>query len=220
MSNRITRTGLALLAFLGFSAGSLAAQACLGSPAAPGQIAVQGTAAFTDGQKRFGAGTQANLEGPLSVGGRYALVTLDDVDTNGHSFGATAAYELPGFGLSLCPYVGFDYLTMSESELGASARASILEVPAGFALGTSFLAGDGLTVTPFAAPHVLLMRYSTSISGLGEEFDESFSDTETELGAALGASVGLEQLYLTGNVSFNTLDGSDPVFGVGLGFLF
>jgi hypothetical protein len=72
----------------------LSAQACLGVNTSDGRTAIHGDVGFAESTTAYGVGVTADLRGPLSVLGSYALVKLDDVDTSANQFGGGVAYEL------------------------------------------------------------------------------------------------------------------------------
>src|SRR5262245_4753874 len=86
------------------------AQACFGVPSMDGQYAISGGLGLTEGSKSYGVNVTANMRGPLTVGAGYSMLDIDNVATNGNSFGAGAAVELKNMSsLSLCPTVRMSY---------------------------------------------------------------------------------------------------------------
>jgi hypothetical protein len=189
-----------------------AAQACVGSAAGAGNMALSGSVAFPDGAKSYGAGFRYNTLGPMSVSAGYTLTTPDEGDVNVHGFAAEAAYELPLTGVSACPVAGVGYSRMSESGM----TMSTLTVPVGAGIGYSFQAGPNMTVIPHAFPHLLWMRTSFDAEGLPEVDPES----TTEFGALVGVTFQMQRFFLNGGVTKTTAEGSKAVFSLGAGVLF
>ena len=197
--------------------GMLQAQACIGVPSQDRQFGLAGAMGFTEGQKSYGGELSANLAGPLTVGGGYALVKPDNVDTNGNHFQGRAAYELPMGNLSVCPTSGLGYTRFHEEEGGESATVTATVIPVGIGFGKSFRAGENMSITFAAIPQYLYIKNRAESAGT---INLEVEDSESAFGADLGVNLGMRSWYVGGGASFNSVEGSDPVFQVGLGILF
>ncbi len=197
--------------------GMLQAQACIGVPSQDRQFGLAGAMGFTEGQKMYGGELSANLAGPLTVGGGYALVKPDDVDTNGNHFTGRAAFELPVASVSVCPTSGLGYTRFHEEEAGESATVTATVIPVGVGFGKSMRAGENMSITFAAIPQFLYIKNRVETSGT---LNMEAEDSENAFGAELGVNLGMRSWYVGGGASFNTVDGSEPVFQVGLGILF
>ncbi|MGH7482967.1 MAG: hypothetical protein ACRELV_12500 [Longimicrobiales bacterium] len=206
---RTTTCTLAAIAVLAATASPAFAQACLGVPAGSGQYALGPTASFMDGAKSYGADVQANLSGPFSVGGGYALTDSDLEDApNGHTLAATVSYELPIAQVSVCPSVGVSYGWVSFED---DSKVSNTTIPVGIGFGKSFAASESLDVTPYAVPQFMHMR--PSVTGVED------LDSVNEFAGTLGLQLGMNRIYGGGGVSMTTIEESEPVYFVRLGFI-
>jgi hypothetical protein len=197
--------------------GVLQAQACLGVPSGDRQFGVQGGMGFTEGFKSYGGEVNANLNGPLSVGGGYAMVKPDNVDTNGNAFSGRAAWELPVAMISVCPVSGVGYTRFHDEEAGESATVTATVIPIGIGFGKKLMASENMFVTVSAVPQFLHIRnHAESTGTINMELD----DNQNEFGAEFGMSFGMRNFYAGGGVSITTIENDDPTFSVGLGFLF
>lgn len=200
----------ALMAALTLVPASAWAQACLANAASGGQGYVAASASFTDGAWGPGATAGFNVPGPLSVQGEFQHVRYDNSDVTANAIGATAAVELMGLPVSLCPTASVAHRWHPSSEdLGDFSESGVI-----FAGGLSFghsIRGAGLGVMPHAAAGVVHDRSTLSfgeVSGTVSETYASFSG---------GVLLSSGSLYGGPSVSLSTLEGSDPVFSVGLG---
>jgi hypothetical protein len=196
--------------------GVLHAQACIGVPSHDRQVGLQGGMGFTEGSKMYGGEATANLSGPLSVGGGYALVKPDNVDQNGNSFSGRAAYEVSVANVSVCPVTGIGYTRFHAEEDGESATATQMVVPVGLAFGKQLMARETFSVTLSAAPQFLYINNKAETSGT---INMEVSDSQSEFGADFGINFAMRSFYAGGGVQITTLENSDPVFSIGLGVL-
>lgn len=206
---RTTTCTMAAIAVLAATAAPALGQACLGIPAGNGQFALGPTASFMEGAKSYGADFQANLDGAVSIGAGYALTDVDEVDTNGNTLTGAASYELAAGSLSVCPTVGVEYMWFSEGD----GSVSNTTFPVGIGIGKSFSAGESLSITPYAMPQYLHMRATAEFGGV------SATESANEFGGTLGLQLGTDRIYGGGGLSMTTIDESEPVYFVGLGFV-
>ncbi len=190
------------------------AQACIGVPSVDRQFGLAGAMGFTEGQKMYGGELNANLAGPLSLGGGYALVKPDESETNGNHFQGRAAWEMSVAQLSVCPTTGVGYTRFHAEEGGEEATVSSTVIPVGLAFGKSLRAGDNMSITLSAIPQFLYIKNKVDTPIFeGDASDNAF-------GADFGVNVGTRSFYVGGGASITSLEGSEPVFSVGLGVLF
>lgn len=173
----------------------LSAQACIGLPLPEGGLWLAGIVSGGD-PARYGVEFTSNLSGPLSLSLDY-LRTDDDED--GYTLGARAAYELPYMEPSLCPTVGVRYTRVPVAGLDAATRVAI---PVGFGVGKTLPLSPSAALTVFAIP-----EYSFFVE------NDGFADSSNgELGAELGALLGLGPLYLGTSVRVGDAFGRDGDF--------
>lgn len=203
------------LAALGLPS-SAAAQACLGNTASGGQGFAAVGASFTDGAWGPGANVGVNTTGPVAVRAGVGHTLYDDSDAATTSVSGLAAAEVPTETVSICPAGAVAYQWLSnEGELeglGVDADGVVLE--GGMALGVDVRTEQGFRFIPRATATVVHNRATVSVG--------SVSDTESETYGAfsVGLTLGGDAVYGGPSVGLTTLEGSDPVFSVGVGFPF
>lgn len=187
------------------------AQNCLGLPIANQKAAASFNVSFPEEAKSFGLSGRLRLDGPLSLGASYSMTSINEVDPKLHSFGFDASYELPvTTAASVCGVAGVEHSSISEG----GQKNSNLTVPIGVGIGKSFPVGNNAELVPYAMPHLLWNRYSTSVGGI------DFTDSTTDFGLNLGATYRLNKILLNAGVHVNSIEGSSAVFGVGVGYAF
>jgi hypothetical protein len=196
-------------------AGEAAAQSCTGVPTNDRQLAVMGDLALTDGVTGYGAGVSANLVGPWSVSGGYMLMDYEGAGPSGNGIDAKAAYEvklskLPR--LSVCPTAGVEYGWVSE----AGEKLSSTIIPVGVGFGKNVVDGSSFDMLVYGVPHFMHVRTHIESQALGT--DETVSDNA--FGGKLGGRFVSNRIFGGASVSFNTLDGSEPVWGLTVGYIF
>lgn len=192
-----------------FTAGSAAAQACMGVPLNNANFAVRGEVELPEGAKEYDAVLNANLLGPIAFELFGGILDFEDSEENGATFGGKVGYELGLAAASVCPIVGADYTTVSEddTELG-DVSVNSLVVPIGIGVGTTLPLGTSADVALYAQPAFLWIRNSVEIAGASE------SDSMNEFGAEAGAMLGFGRFLVGGSVNFNTIENSDAVFAL------
>jgi hypothetical protein len=198
------------------------AQACLGNPARPAQVAVVGGADFPDEAKTYGVTATYLAQGGLALYGRYSLTEFDVSGVNSaNSVGGGLAFDLaPRFfptlaGASICGVAGLDYGFWDQTFAGIKAEVAGLSVPLGLGFGTVLPLGDGMaTVTPYVVPQWVFSRTTLKVAGSSE------SETDDYFGLMGGATLGFGKLLVGGSVSRVFETDAKTVFGVRAGFVF
>lgn len=201
-----------------FTAGSAAAQACMGVPIGNANFAVRGEVELPDGAKEYDAVLNANMLGPIAFELFGGIVDFEDSEETGATFGGKVGYELGLAGASVCPLVGADYTTVSDDADGVESSVNLLVVPIGIGVGTTLPVGTMGDIALYAQPAFLWMRSSVESTGGAIEIDES--DSTNEFGAEAGAVLGIGRFLLGGSVNFTTLEDSDAVFALTAGVRF
>lgn len=187
------RIVLLVLALAASAAGTtrLSAQACIGLPLPEGGLWLAGLVSGGD-PAQYGVEFTSNFSGPLSLSLDY-LRTDDDAD--GYTLGARAAYELPYMEPSLCPTVGVRY---SRVPVTGADDATRVAIPVGVGVGKTLPLSPAAALTVFAIP-----EYSFFVK------NEGFEDSNGELGAELGALLGLGPLYVGASARVGDAFGGD-----------
>jgi hypothetical protein len=190
------------------------AQACTGVPTRDSQLALMGDLSLTDGATGYGASASKNFMGPWTFGAGYTLTSYDGDGPNGNGIDANAAYEvklrkLPR--MSVCPTAGVAYGWVSEG--GEKVSSTI--IPVGVGLGQKVVDGSNIDMMVYGVPQFMHIRTHMESEALG--IDASSSDNA--FGGTLGARFASAQFFGGASVSFTTLEGSDAVFGLTLGWI-
>jgi hypothetical protein len=186
---------------------------CLGYPTTGGQYAIAGLVGFEDGATSYGGAVDFDLTGPLAFDFGYTLTTIDGIDDNANTFAGRGSFELALTGASVCPNVGLTYSSFGTDILGVDVDVSAIVVPIGVGLGKSFAASPTLQATLFANPQFFYIR--EKFEGAGQED----TDTSSEFGADIGATLGTSRFFVGGGVFFTTIEDSDPTFNVRVGIV-
>lgn len=197
------------------STGSAAAQAYFGTPIGDAGFAVRAEVGFPEDSKTYDVVLDANLLGPISFQLFGGLWDIDDVDDNGARFGGKVGYELPVASVSVGPFVGAEYATISSGEGVDEVKASLLTIPVGLGIGTTLPVGSTADVALYAQPAYYYMKPELEIGG--QEFD---ADSQNEFGAEAGARLGFGRFLVGGSVEFTTVEDSDAVFSLTAGLRF
>ena len=204
--------GVAMAAVL--AAGEAHAQSCTGVPTRDRQIAIMGDLLLTDGASGYGVAASKNFRGPWSVRGGYTLTSHDGSGANGNGVDVNAAYELKLRQLprmSVCPMAGFGYSWMSEA--GQNVSSSV--IPVGIGFGRNVVDGPKFDVMAYGVPQFTHVRSRVEVPAFG--IDATSSDNA--FGGTVGARVSSAAFFGGASVSFSSLEGSDPVFGVTVGWM-
>lgn len=208
---RYGKSLIAAAALVFTASGDALAQVCLGFPTMGGQYAIAGLIGFEDGATSYGAGVDFDLTGPLAFDFGYTLTTIDEIDDNANTFAGRGSWELPFTGASVCPNAGITYSSFGTDILGVDLDVSAIVVPVGVGIGKSFNASPTLKATLFGNPQFFYIR--EKFEGAGEEETE----TSSEFGADIGATLGTSRFFVGGGIFFTTIEDSDPTFNLRVG---
>ena len=190
------------------------AQACTGVPTRDRQIALMGDLSMTEGATGYGVAASKNFMGPLSVEAGYTMMSYEGPGSNGNGVDANAAYELklkkfPR--MSVCPTAGISYGWVSD----AGAKSSAMIIPVGIGLGRNVIDGAKFDMMVFGVPQFMHVRNHVESDALAIDATTSAN----EFGGILGARFASAKLFGGASVSFTTMEQSDPVIGVTLGWM-
>jgi hypothetical protein len=221
--HRMTLLPVAVTALLLTAVADAFGQACIGVPSGDGQFALQAGVGLTSGATSYGADFAANVHGPFAVGVSYALTNLDDAEPNGSTFGSDVAFEVPGVGVSLCPAFGIVYSRASglSTNIYPGPYTTVttvswsLEVRGGKALSVT----PALFATPFAGAGLVFL-HSVAQAKSGGFSTPKYKKDDSAFSAVLGLLIGSRRVHAGANVSFTTIENSDPLVTLGVGFVF
>ena len=187
------------------SAGTAAAQACIGIPSRDGEIALAGTYVRGGDRSAVGGEFHADLSGPASVAFGYRT-GIDESDQE--TYEGRAAYQLDLVEPALCAVAGvrFD----EDPEAGISER---LSVPVGFGVGKT-LQTTLFSTTVYAIPQYVWVRETRPdlIDG------PSSTETSSAFNGELGLTLGLMPFMLNTALAVNTVDQTALRIRLGLVF--
>jgi len=220
---RMTQLLVVVTALVSTIAANATAQACVGVPSGDGRFALQAGVGLTTGATSYGADFSANVRGPFVVGASYALTNLAYAEPNGSTFSGDVAFEIPGVGMSLCPRFGVAYSRASglSTNIYPGPYTTVTTVSWSLEVG----GGKTLPVTPtlFATPFAaagLVLLHSQAQAKSGGFTSDRYTDDVAGLGAVLGLLIGGRKVHAGARVSFVTIDDSDPLVTLGVGFVF
>lgn len=211
---RAMRLGMGVAIMAVVMASEARAQACTGVPTRDRQFALMGNLSLTEGANGYGGAVSANLPGPWSVAGGYTLMSYDGPGPNGNGVDANAAYEvklskLPR--MSVCPTAGVNYGWVSE----AGEKVSTMIIPIGVGFGKNVMDGSKFDMMLYGVPHFMHVRAHVESEALG--IDATASDNE--FGGTFGVRFASAAFFGGASVHMNTIEQSDPVFGLTLGWV-
>ncbi len=192
-------------------------QACIGSPAFPGQFALGGSLVTADGMTGYGAEARTNPAGPLAITANIGIIDVDGADDDIFTAGAGMAWEISRDQLSICPVAGVQYSDFPTSFLGAGFEASSFAVPVGLAAGARLGAGT-VQFIPSGELGLRWERFSYSASAGGVSISES--ETETDLYLNAGATAVTGRFFGRAALERIFHDDAENMFRFSLGVLF
>lgn len=196
------------------------AQTCLGIASMDGQTALAMGAGFSQQNRLYGISVAADLHGPLSLSGSWALVKSRDISTNGDDLGVALAFVLPVPRSFLCPTLGAAFSRFQRFDGRALVTISRTLVPVGLSVGERIAVGSALSLTGYATPRFFLTR--TSLAYESGDFigtDEEGALKGSEFGLDAGLRLSSRTIFLGGAFGLTTLDDDDPRFTATVGML-
>jgi hypothetical protein len=220
---KIAVAPLAIAAVLLTEATAAPAQACRGVPSQGGRFALQTGVGLTSGATSYGVDFTANLRGPWALSAGYALTDLQDAEPHGHTFTGRVAFEIPGAAVSVCPAleVGYSRVSGLSTNIYPGPYTTVTSV----APVVNVSAGSTLTLTPalFATPFAglgMTLLHSVAQAKSGGFSSDKYKDDASAISAVLGLLVGSQTVHVGVRMSLTTLEDSDPLYTLGVGFVF
>jgi len=202
------RVGMLAIAVMGVSQGALMGQECIGIPTSDDERHLAARVGFSEGANSYGAEFGANLTGPLSVRFRGDFIDFDDFDDNGWSVAGEGTIEAgSALPVPVCPVFGLAYAGVQDADF------NILTFHAGTGIGGSLSQNTAGSFIVYAVPQLIVNRVSID-TDLVED-----SETETDFGAELGATLASARVFGTVALFVSTIDDGTS-FEVGIGMLF
>ncbi|HWV57016.1 MAG TPA: hypothetical protein VNZ57_06040 [Longimicrobiales bacterium] len=192
--------------------GSLLAQACIGSPAARGHVAVGGNYFVSEQMSGYGVHGVANVLGPVSLGGEYGIIEYNGIEEKTTRIGASGAVEFTvASDVSVCPTVQAEYTTRHEPAAVSRDRTT-LTIPFGVSVGILGHA-SAAELIPHVGGGMFFRRTAV-------EFANGRSDSASETGLFYngGATVAIWRVYAGMRISHSTLRGATVVVRFSAGF--
>jgi len=187
---------------------ALLGQECIGIPTADGEKHLAARIGFSEGANSYGGEFGANLAGPLAVRFRGDFIDFDDFEDSGWSVGGEGVIETSGaLPVPICPVIGLAYAGVQDADF------SLLTFHAGAGIGGPISQNTAGSFIVYAVPQLLVNHVSVD-TGFAED-----SETETDFGAELGATLAGAQVFGTVALFVSTIDDGTS-FEIGVGALF
>jgi hypothetical protein len=204
----LLRVGLLVTVVTGMSQTVLRGQECIGIPTSDGERHLAARVGFSEGANSYGAEFGANLTGPLSVRFRGDFIDFDDFDDGGWSVSGEGAIQAgSALPVPVCPVFGLSYAGVQDADF------NVLTFHAGAGIGGPLSQNTAGSFIVYAVPQLLVNHISVDT-----DFVED-SETETDFGAELGATLAGARVFGTVALFVSTIDDGTS-FELGIGALF
>jgi hypothetical protein len=174
----------------------------------------QGTAPFSAGSTRIGAGMQFT-DGAKA----YVHTQFDDLDAGSNGVSLQGGYSIAmntSRSVQLCPLVGFAYQSGPDFDTGFGTVSSSLRAFAfGGSIGTTVAMSPTMDFVPFGGALYEMDHFSSSLGGVSSSGDDN--TTVIQLG---GGFVFNKVFTIQPSVLIPTESGSKPTYGISFGYNF
>jgi outer membrane protein with beta-barrel domain len=208
------------LALLAIVRAPAVAQTCQGLASfSAGQMQVAANAQFPEGGKIWGGSFSYGMPSGVYGGADLSTTSLDNDGGSSLGIGAHAGYQMK-LGrtgkLNLCPVASLA-LGMGPDDDASELNSSSTNIHFGLALGTEMGASPQVRILPTAG---LGLQYSKQKEEIGGVASPDVSDTYGLARVGVGF-VFNQQISVRPTIDIPVgLEGSDPVFGVSVGYNF
>jgi len=190
------------------------AQTCMGMASfSSGPVQLAGNGAFTDGANRFGASAAYGLPGSVFGSVGIGTTSIDGLDSS-LDFGVDLGYQMQVGKAQICPVASLGYDNGPDSDsngLNSSTRSAGFGLAMGAPMGTS-----QLQIVPTAGLGLIYAKSKVEFGGLTGEGSDAYGVAQLGVGLVLNQSISIRP-----SVAIPLgLTGSDPSFGVTVGFNF
>ena len=213
--------GIAALSLAAGIANTMDAQVCQGTaPFSAGSARIGAGMQFTDGAKAYGGGIALGSSNSLFASADYVHTQFDDVDAGANGVNLQGGYSIAmntSRTVQLCPLVGFAYQSGPNVDTGGfgTISTSLHAFAFGASIGTTVSMSPALDLVPFGGASYEMTHASSSLGGVSSSGDDN--TTILQLGAGF---VFNKVMTIQPSVSLPTESGSKPVWSVSFGFNF
>ncbi len=213
--------GIAALGLVAGIANTAAAQVCQGTaPFSAGSARVGAGMQFTDGAKAYGGELAFGSSNSLFASADISTTRFDDVDASATGFSVEGGYSIAmntQRTVQLCPIVGFAYQSGPNFDTGfGTVNTSVQSFAFGGLIGTTVPLSPTFDFIPFGGALYELDRVSGSLSGISSSSNQNY--TNIQLGAGL---VFNKVLTIQPSVSIPAgLSGAKPTYAIAFAFNF
>jgi opacity protein-like surface antigen len=212
--------GIAALALVAGIANTTTAQVCQGTaPFSAGSARVGAGMQITDGAKAYGGGLAFGSSNSLFGSADIIRTQFDDIDASATGISLQGGYSIAmntQRTVQLCPLVGFAYQSGPDFDTGfGTVSGSVRAFALGGSIGTTIPMSPTFDFVPFGGASYEMDHFSSTIGGVSGSDDHN--TTIIQLGAGL---VFNKVLTIQPAVSIPTESGSKPTYGISFAFNF
>jgi len=212
--------GIAALALVAGIANTTTAQVCQGTaPFSAGSARVGAGIQITDGAKAYGGELAFGSSNSLFASADVSTTRFDNVDASATGVSAQGGYSIAmntQRTVQLCPLVGFAYQSGPDFDTGlGTISGSVRAFLFGGSIGTTIPVSPTFDFIPFGGADYEMDHLTTTLAG-----QSSSSDHNTTI-IQLGAGLVFNKVFtIQPAVSIPTENGSKPTYAISFGFNF
>jgi len=213
--------GIAALGLVAGIANTTSGQVCQGTaPFSAGSARVGAGMQFTDGAKAYGGGLAFGSSNSLFGSAEVSRTEFDDIDASATGFTLAGGYSIAmntQRTVQFCPLVGFAYQSGPNFDTGfGTVSSSVRAIGFGGSIGTTMPLSPTLDLIPFGGASYEFDHASGSFNGLSQSSDQNYTNVQ------LGAGFVLNHvLTILPSISIPIgLDGAKPTYGISFGYNF
>jgi hypothetical protein len=212
--------GIAALGLVAGIANTMNGQVCQGTaPFSAGSTRIGAGMQFTDGAKAYGGGLAFGGANSLFASADFVHTQFDNIDAGSNGFNVQGGYSMAmntSRTIQLCPLVGFAYQSGPDFDTGfGTVNSSIRSFAFGGSIGTTVPMSPTLDLVPFGGATYEMDHLSSSLGGVSTSSDDN--TTVIQLGAGF---VFNKVFTIQPSVAIPTRSGSKPTYGISFGFNF
>jgi hypothetical protein len=186
------------LGVVALSATRMEAQACAGTAAfSSGPVRLGAGLATTEGAKSYGVLMAVGSKSGAFAGGNISRADYSDSDLRSSTqYGVGAGYAIdlnPAHTVQFCPHAGFAYQSGPDFDLGTSTMSTSGHA---FSLGGSFggivPVSPTLDVVPFAGGSVVMSRATANLDGDTQSDSQNYAEIDVGAGFVVNRTLTLQ----------------------------